>query len=339
MRRAIRTLGRVLVQIFFDDQSYDCGPGESVLDALLRDRADLSFSCKKGICQSCLMKVDAGEVPPASQDGLRDTLREQGYFLPCVCRPVTALKIKRPDDVAAYVAARVIALEPLAENIRRVFFEPAGPFEYRAGQFVNIRRQDGLARTYSLATVHGEEPYAGVDVKRMPGGRMSNWVFDALRPGTEIKIQGPSGVCYYPSGRPDQPMILIGNGSGLGALAGIARDALARGHVGPIELYHGTRHPGLYLRDELRHLDHTAANFRYVPCVSGPDAPEDCRPARADDAAFAEHADLTGWRLFLCGYPPMVNAAKKAAYLAGAQLDDLYADPYELQDLRQARAA
>ena len=329
-----------MVQIFFDDRSYECGPGETVLDALLREGANLSFSCKKGVCQSCLLKAVAGEVPPTAQEGLRDTLREQGYFLPCVCRPVTALKIGRPDDAAVYMAARVIAIEPLAETIRRVFFEPAEPFEYRAGQFVNVRRQDGLARTYSLATVHGEEPYPGVDVKRMPGGRMSNWVFDALKPGAEIEIQGPNGACYYTSSRPGQPMLLIGNGSGLGALAAIARDALAQGHTGSIELFHGTRHPcGLYLRDELGHLAITAAKFRYVPCISGPDAPEDCRPARADDAAFAEHADLSGWRVFLCGYAPMVNAAKKAAYLAGAQLDDIYADPYELQDLRQARAA
>lgn len=78
-----------MVQIFLEDRTYDCGPGENVLDALLRQGVELSFSCKKGICQSCLMKVDTGEVPESAKEGLRDTLREQGYFLPCVCRPTT----------------------------------------------------------------------------------------------------------------------------------------------------------------------------------------------------------------------------------------------------------
>ncbi|MCH8188219.1 MAG: 2Fe-2S iron-sulfur cluster binding domain-containing protein, partial [Proteobacteria bacterium] len=197
-----------MVQIFLDGQAYDCGPGENVLDALLRQGVALSFSCKKGVCQSCLMKVDAGEAPATAQEGLRDTLREQGYFLPCVCRPPTALKISRPDDAAAYLPARVLAVEPLAESIRRVFLEPSAAFQYRAGQFVNMRRQDGLARTYSLATVPGQEPFPGVDVKLMPGGRMSTWVFDGLTPGTVLDIQGPNGASYYVPGQPDQPILM-----------------------------------------------------------------------------------------------------------------------------------
>ena len=329
-----------LVQIFFDDRAYDCASGETVLEALRRQNVALSFSCEKGVCQSCLTGFRAGEVPSKAQEGLRDTLREQGYFLLCMCRPTTALKICRPDDTAAYVPARVLAVEPLADSIRRVFLEPSEALRYRAGQFVNLRRKDGLARPYSLATVPGQEPYPGVDVKLMPGGRMSSWVFDGLMPGVTLYIQGPSGTGYYVPGRADQSILMVGNGSGLGALAAIARDALAQGHRGPIDLYHGTRHPaGLYLRDELSYLAKTAANFRYHPCVSGEEVGEGQRPARADDAALADHPDLTGRRIFLCGYAPMVHAAKKAAYLAGADLADIYADPYELQELRGDRAA
>lgn len=329
-----------MVQIFFDDRAYDCAAGETVLEVLRRQDVALSFSCEKGVCQSCLMRVEAGEVPTTAQEGLRDTFREQGYFFPCVCRPTTALKICRPDDAVAYMQARVLAVEPLADSIRRVFFEPSDAFQYKVGQFINMRRKDGLARSYSLTTVPGQEPYPGVDVKLMPGGRMSSWVFDGLMPGVTLDIQGPNGACYYVPGRPDQSILMVGNGSGLGALAAIARDALAQGHRGPIDLYHGTRHPaGLYLRDELSYLAKITANFRYHPCVSGDEVGEGQRPARADDAAFADQPDLTGRRIFLCGYAPMVHAAKKAAYLTGADLADIYADPYEVQELRGDRAA
>ncbi len=51
--------------------------------------------------------------------------------------------------------------------------------------------------------------------------------------------------------------------------------------------------------------------------------------------AFSDLADLKGWRVFLCGYPPMVHSAKKLAYLAGAALDDILTDPFELRELRQ----
>jgi len=43
---------------------------------------------------------------------------------------------------------------------------------------------------------------------------------------------------------------------------------------------------------------------------------------------------LPGWRVFLCCYAPMGHTAKEAAYLVGAALNDTYADPYELRELR-----
>ena len=62
----------------------------------------------------------------------------------------------------------------------------------------------------------------------------------------------------------------------------------------------------------------------YVPGPSG----------RAENVAFADNPKLDGHRVYLCGYPPMVNAAKKKAYLMGADLADIYIDPFELRDLR-----
>jgi NAD(P)H-flavin reductase len=51
--------------------------------------------------------------------------------------------------------------------------------------------------------------------------------------------------------------------------------------------------------------------------------------------ALADHGKLEGWGIYLCGYPPMVKTAKKQAFLAGAELQNILTDPYEMQDLRQ----
>ena len=75
-------------------------------------------------------------------------------------------------------------------------------------------------------------------------------------------------------------------------------------------------------------------NFTYVSCVSG-DETRDCdRAGRAEVIALSDHPDLKDWRIHICGYPPMVAGARKKAYLLGANLADIYADPFELQDLR-----
>jgi len=156
-----------------------------------------------------------------------------------------------------------------------------------------------------------------------------------VTPGEPLDLQRPYGTCFYRSGQPERPLLLIGNGSGLAPLTGIARDALADGHVGPIRLYHGSRHPsGLYLREVLGAMAAKHANFHYVPCVSGTERPVGVRADRAERAALADHPELSDWRVFVCGYPPMVHAARQAANLAGAALGDIHADPFELRDLR-----
>lgn len=97
-------------------------------------------------------------------------------------------------------------------------------------------------------------------------------------------------------------MLLIGTGSGLAPLIGIARDALNQQHTGDIYLYHGSHDAaGLYLVDELREMAEHYPNFHYVPCVSGDDVTEQYQAGRAVDVALAAHPDLTGWRVFLRG--------------------------------------
>jgi NAD(P)H-flavin reductase len=166
---------------------------------------------------------------------------------------------------------------------------------------------------------------------------MTTWIFQDLRPGERVEIRGPNGSCFYTEDRPEQPLLLIGTGTGLAPLMGIARDALNKGHTGPIHLYHGTRDPaGLYQKLELEWWATQYQNFQFVPCLSGTEVPRDCRMGRTEEVAFAEQPDLSGWRVFLCGCPPMVHAAKKRAYLAGAALAEIHADPFELRDLGES---
>lgn len=325
-----------MAAIAFDGATYDCGDGETVLDALLRQGIEIPYSCKMGVCLSCLLKAEPVQVPAAAQDGLRETLREQGYFLACQCQLDGALTVSLGEESDIFGRAKVIGIERLAPQVCRVAIEPATPLYYRAGQFVNLRRDDGLTRSYSLASVPRLESHLELHVKRLPGGQMSNWIFDGLAPGDTLDIQGPSGGCYYAPGRPDQDLLLIGNGTGLAPLIGIARDALNDGHSGSIHLYHGTREAdGLYLRAELMALAAEHGNFKYIPCLSGDSVAPGCRPGRAESVAFSDFTALEGWRVFLCGYPPMVHSAKQLAYLAGAALDNILTDPFELRELRQ----
>lgn len=325
-----------MARIAFEGMAFEGRPAETVLDALLRHGLDLPFSCRKGVCQTCLLQARSGALPPKAQQGLKETLAAQGYFLPCVCVPEADLDVVRPDAEALFVPAEVVAVERLSPKIARLRLRPDAPFDYRPGQFLNLRRADGVTRSYSLASVPGVDRWLELHVQRSLNGTMSPWICDTLAPGARVLVQGPNGASFYVPGRPQQPLLLIGTGSGLAPLYGIARDALQHGHSGRIELYHGTRRPeGHYLTPELRALAKRCPNFAYVACLSGAERAKGSPHGRADDLALKVHPDLAGWRVFLAGNAAMVAKARKAAYLAGAALADIHADPFEKKDLRR----
>ncbi|MBT5939698.1 MAG: 2Fe-2S iron-sulfur cluster binding domain-containing protein [Rhodospirillaceae bacterium] len=322
--------------VHYYNRAFSCDEDQTVLDVLLENGQDIPYSCKMGVCITCVLQTDSDDLPARAQEGLRESLSEQGHFLPCVCQPTSDIRVTNIEQQDLYSPAVVLDIEQLSKDTCRVFLGPTTPLYYHAGQFVNLRREDGLVRSYSLASVPTADTRLEFHIKRLERGQMSNWILDKLKPGDHLGIQGPFGNCFYEPGHADQNMLLIGNGTGLAPLIGIARDALQSGHTAPIRLYHGSQTlAGLYLDDELRALESGHINFKYIPCVSPEDNPAGFSQGRADDVAFQELTDLLGWRVFLCGYPPMVHSAQERALTAGAQMTDIYTDPYELKELRK----
>ncbi len=305
------------------------------MDSLLRSGANIPHSCKTGVCQTCLLRAIKGEAPSETQSGLKTTLRAQNYFLACSAIPDQDLEIALPNDAEVFGRAIVRTKELLSTNICRLTLETESALDYHAGQFINLRREDGLIRSYSLASVSHLDPCLEIHVKHMKSGKMSTWLFDQIETGFSMSLQGPNGNCFYVSGEAGKKLLLVGTGTGLAPLIGIARDALHSEHHGGIYLYHGSRQiAGLYFQENLREMENRYPNFHYIPCLSGSDVPAECTPGRAHDVALANHNNLNNWGIYLCGTPPMVNTTKKLAYLAGASLADIYADPFEVADLR-----
>jgi NAD(P)H-flavin reductase/truncated hemoglobin YjbI len=324
-----------VADITYQDKTYSCREGESILDAFLRQGVILPFSCRSGVCQVCLQRGVNGEPPKGSQKGLKGSLIAKNYFLPCVCRPDRDMEFAAPSDDDLYFAAVVTAKEQLAKDVFRIQLEPMLEFNYRSGQFINLRRSDGVSRSYSLASVPGEDCFLELHVRRMPHGAMSNWIIDELEVNSEIDIQGPNGSCFYASQNPDRNLLLAGTGTGLAPLIGIVRTALASGHTGQIHLYHGSStREGLYLVAELRELAHKTSNFHYMPCVSGETVHEPFRQGRVHAIAFARHETLEGWHVHAAGNPGMVDSAAALAVKAGVGPAALFTDAFVMKDLR-----
>lgn len=315
--------------ITYDNNQHICQTDETILDALLKTGASIPNGCREGLCQSCLMRSLDSVPPSSSQKGLKDTLQHQNYFLACRCYPVQDITIALPDYEGVGIVARVSEKNLLSPEIMRLVLSFEDDFNFIAGQFVNLKRPDGLTRSYSIANIPSKGNFLEFHIKRLPDGQFSTWVRKELAVGETITVSEAKGNCHYLPGKSDQPLLLVGTGSGLAPLLGIVNDALAQNHSGPIRLYHGSREPeGLYLIDEIQALAENHENFNYTPCVSGKIIHENFAKGRAHDIALSSTDSLTGWRVYLCGHPEMVNQTKMMAYLKGASLSDIYADAF-----------
>lgn len=316
-------------RLTFEARSYALRENESVLECLTRHGVTVPHSCKSGICQSCMMRSVQGAPPAEAQKGLKESLQAEGYFLSCSCVPQVDMEVTLSAPELFLVPVTVQSLVRLNGKIARLRLQPSQSIEYHPGQFVNLRRDDGLIRSYSLASVPQQDGYLELHVQRTTHGQMSGWIYEQLKAGDTLQVSTPHGECYYRPAALEQALLLVGTGSGLAPLYGVIRDALHSGHRGPIWLFHGSRtRTGLYLVDELRALADAHNNFRYVPCLSGEPELDGIISARADAAALQQHPNLKSWRVFLCGHPDMVKTAKRNAFLAGAALHDIQADAF-----------
>lgn len=324
-----------MATITYGDRHLQTEDGESVLDTLLRNGIDAPYSCKVGVCQTCIMQCSNGQLPEDAQVALKPNLREQGYFLTCQCYADKDLDIKLAESEELFVSAKLVEKEYLSPTVCRLRLQTATPLFYHAGQFINIKRTDGLIRSYSLASLPSEDNSLELHVKRMDNGDMSHWITSQFKIGDSVEIDGPVGDCYYSSGTSTQSMLLVGSGTGLAPLIGILRDALHNNHSGPIYLYHAAfSEEELYMDKEIKALISNANNVNYKPVVTKHMTENYVVSGRACEVALLDHPDLNDWQVFICGAPAMVNFMQQRAYLAGAGMQCIHTDPFESKELR-----
>ncbi len=304
--------------------------GETVLETLLNAGLDVKHACRSGRCKSCLLQCEDGRAPRVAQSGLHKNLAHQGYFLPCRCPVQRNMLISSPSTLTDFQPVTVTGKETLSPRVCRLHLRALRLLPYQAGQAVNLRRPGRPARLFALSSIPEAKADLEIQVEVRSGGELTPWLYEVAEEGAQLEMQGPEGYFFYLPGRPEQNMLLIGDGAAVGSLCAIVKSALIQGHTGTIVLYHGARKiQGLYLHSELKKLEEKHRNFHYFPCVSKDDFFDTLRQGQVADIALGDFLDLVGWRVFVSGSPDMVGSAKVQAYIAGANSEDILADPFD----------
>lgn len=131
-------------------------------------------------------------------------------------------------------------------------------FRWKPGQYLTLRVElDGeeLRRSYSICTAPHERVLA-VTVKRVPGGKVSNWLNDHVRAGMELEVMPPQGrftVQLDPDHR--KTYYLFAAGSGITPIIAILKAVLEEEPQSSAFLLYGNRNEqSIIFREELDEL-------------------------------------------------------------------------------------
>lgn len=308
-------------------------PGANLLEALRAAQVPMSYSCMAGRCGTCRCKLVAGEVLEGGAEQQRPIQGGDAYVLACrtyVTEPCT-IEIPEPDEVVVHsariVKATVVELEDLTHDIKRLVLKPAKPIGFSPGQYVQLQFTPEHARPYSMAGLSDDGMFE-FHVRLVADGRVTGYIAQQLKVGDAVKVSGPLG-CAYLRRKHEAPMLCVAGGTGLAPILSILRGAIEGGMRNPIHLYVGVRSPkdvyGVDRLNELRQA-HPALKVHVVVSAGGDPATQRC--GLVTQAIEQDLGDLDGWRAYLCGSPPMVEAATLVARTKGVAPEHVYADAF-----------
>lgn len=331
-------------------RNYTVEPDSTLLEGALGAELLVPYGCRNGACGACKAQVVAGEVdhdcaPPGT---LSAEERARGIVLMCCAQARSDLSIRCREVSSAHdipvrkLPCRVHSLEKLAPEVMLLRLSlPAGEtFQFRPGQYIDFLLADGLRRSFSIANAPRADNTLELHVRLIPGGQFTGHVFSAMKARDILRFEGPLGSFFLRHG-PDEakrPIVFLASGTGFAPIKAIIEDMIVRGIQRPVVLYRGARDPDQLYQQELPEHWRGLEDFRYVRVLSGePPAGWSGRRGRLPQAVMEDIPDLSGYEVYACGSPDMIESAKKDfSERCGLPLSSFYADAFTFSSVPQS---
>ncbi|HEY7433486.1 MAG TPA: 2Fe-2S iron-sulfur cluster binding domain-containing protein [Streptosporangiaceae bacterium] len=300
---------------------------QTVLRAAAEQGIMLMHGCKEGQCASCksfLLDGDDIELDRYSTFALPDYERDEGFTLLCrahVYEDVTIELLHYDEDMIRSglpiqeMEAEVAAINEVTHDLRHLVLRLAegSEFKFFPGQYVDIQVPGSEeTRSFSMANTSARESgQLEFVIKVYPDGLFSHFLDTQLAVGDSLHLSGPFGV-FTLRDAPDRDLIFVGGGAGMAPILSLLRSMAERGISRDTTFYYGARRRhDLCFEPELRELESTLPSFRYVPALSEPAEADvwDGETGLITEVVKRQVGDLSRAHAYVCGPPPMVEAA------------------------------
>ena len=315
---------------------------QNVLRGAAEQGIMLMHGCKEGQCSSCksfLLDGDEVELDSYSTFALPDFEREEGYTLLCrahVYEDVTIELLNFDEEMIRSglpikeAVAEVVANNPVTHDMRHLVLKlvDTNDFKFFPGQYVDFAVPGtNETRSFSMANTSARESgQLEFIIKIYPDGLFSHFLDSRLQVGDRLNLTGPFGV-FTLRDAPDTDLVFVGGGAGMAPILCLLRSMAERGIDRKAVYYYGARRRGdLCFEDELRALEQALPDFRYVPALSEDEW--DGETGLITDIVAAKEGNLSRVHAYVCGPPPMVEAAVPLLTRLGVPEKHVYWDKF-----------
>jgi len=327
--------------------------GQTILDAALRQGIYIPHACGHGLCGTCKVTIESGDVDhgAANPFALMDFERDDGKTLACCAtlQSDTTFEADIDEDPDAEIipvqdfqttVSRIVELTP---TIKAIFLKLNKPLHFQAGQYVQLQIP-GIegGRAFSIANTPKQVKDTGeieLNVRILKDGKATTWLHKQLKTGDSLPISGPYGR-FLVRESAKQPMIFMAGGSGLSSPRAMILDLIDRGSTQPMTLVYGQRTAEeLYYDDEFKALAAKHAHFTYVPALSEGTSTQAASGFVHDIAKAHFKGDFSGHKAYLCGPPAMIEACIGALMQGRLYERDIYTEKFlSAADAEQVRS-
>jgi propane monooxygenase reductase subunit len=318
---------------------------QTILRAAFDQGVMLMHGCKEGQCSSCksfVLDGDDIELDRYSTFALPDFERDEGYTLLCRAHAYEDVTIEllnydeemiRSGLPIQQATAEVAEISPVTHDLRHLVLRLVEPAEIKffPGQYVDIAIP-GTAQTRSFSMANTTSRDGGrleFVIKVYPDGLFSRFLDTTLAVGDRLELTGPYGVFTLREGGDD--LVFLGGGAGMAPILSLLRSMAERGLTRKATYYYGARRRrDLCFEAELRALEDALPGFRYIPALSEPDPDDDWtgETGLITDVVKRHATGLAGAHAYVCGPPPMVEAALPLLASLGVAEKRIYYDKF-----------
>jgi propane monooxygenase reductase component len=318
---------------------------QNILRAAAEQGIMLMHGCKEGQCASCksfILDGDEIELDKYSTFALPDYELEEGYTLLCRAHAYEDLTIEllnfdeemiRSGLPIQQGVTEVVSKDAVTHDMRHLVLRMIEPDEIKffPGQYVDIAIPGTDAvRSFSMANTSSRESgLLEFVIKVYPDGKFSEFLADTLAEGDRLDVTGPFGVFTLREGEND--LVFVGGGAGMAPILALLRTLAERGLTRKATFFYGARtKKDLCFEAELRELEKKLPDFRYIPALSEPGDDEewDGETGLITDVVKRHASDLRGAHAYVCGPPPMVEAALPLLATLGVEEKRIYYDKF-----------